>query len=359
MLPPLLDLSSHTEMQTIISDGRTTYQGHPTTVLMPDGKTLFCVWTIGHGGPCGPLKKSTDGGRSWSGLLPTPANWRDHVNCPTIWHLPTMEAPLRLVVYAQEPGSRRMVCSLSEDGGKHWTPMKPCGGDIISVMPWTAILPTGDGRLVGLTNARDPESSEARSNRIIRSYSCDNGLSWTPPEPVTHLPEANLCEPWVLPSPDGREWACLLRANNREYPSMVIFSRDHGTSWSEPRPLPEGLRGDRHIARYLPDGRILAVFRNVAPDTAGFGHFCGWVGRWEDLKNGTPGELQLKLLHHAPAEPKFQFDCGYPGLELLPDGTVVAVTYLHRRAEDAGNSVVSMRIPSSQLTQEFSYEAAK
>ena len=41
------------------------------------------------------------------------------------------------------------------------------------------------------------------------------------------------------------------------------------------------------------------------------------------------------------------------------DGTVVAVTYLHRRAEDAGNSVVSMRIPSSQLTQEFSYEAAK
>ncbi|UKI30818.1 MAG: hypothetical protein L6W00_23505 [Lentisphaeria bacterium] len=45
-------------MQTIISDGRTTYQGHPTTVLMPDGKTLFCVWTIGHGGPCGPLKKA-------------------------------------------------------------------------------------------------------------------------------------------------------------------------------------------------------------------------------------------------------------------------------------------------------------
>ena len=346
-------------MQTIISDGRTTYQGHPTTVLMPDGKTLFCVWTIGHGGPCGPLKKSTDGGRSWSGLLPTPANWRDYVNCPTIWHLPTPEAPLRLVVYAQEPGNRRMVCSLSEDGGKHWTPMKPCGGDIVSVMPWTAILPTGDGRLVGLTNARDPESSEARSNRIIRSYSCDNGLSWTPPEPVTHLPEANLCEPWVLPSPDGREWACLLRANNREYPSMVIFSRDHGATWSAPRPLPEGLRGDRHIARYLPDGRILAVFRNVAPDTAGFGHFCGWVGRWEDLKNGTPGELQLKLLHNRPAEPKFQFDCGYPGLELLPDGTVVAVTYLHRRTEDAGNSVVSMRIPSSQLTQEFSYEAAK
>ena len=268
-------------------------------------------------------------------------------------------AALRLVVYAQEPESRRMVYSLSEDGGNHWTPMKPCGGDIVSVMPWTAILPIGDGRLVGLTNARDPESAEPLSNRIIRSYSCDNGLSWTPPEPVTHLTEANLCEPWVLPSPDGREWACLLRANNREYPSMVIFSRDHGATWSVPRPLPEGLRGDRHIARYLPDGRILAVFRNVAPDAAGFGHFCGWVGRWEDLKNGTPGELQLKLLHHAPAEPKFQFDCGYPGLELLPDGTVVAVTYLHRRVEDAGNSVVSMRIPSSQLTQEFSYEAAK
>ena len=144
---------------------------------------------------------------------------------------------------------------------------------------------------------------------------------------------------------------------------MVIFSRDHGASWSAPRPLPEGLRGDRHIARYLPDGRILAVFRNVSPDTAGFGHFCGWVGRWEDLKNGTPGELQLKLLHHVLARPNFtmlaNFDCGYPGLEILSDGTVVAVTYLHRRIEDVGNSVVSMRIPCSQLIQEISHEKTK
>lgn len=220
-------------------------------------------------------------------------------------------------------------------------------------MPWTTILPAGDGRLVGLTNARDPENTEQHNNRIIRSYSSDNGLSWTSPEPVTHLPEAKLCEPWIIPSPDGKEWACLLRANNREYPSMVIFSRDHGATWSAPRPLSENLRGDRHIARYLPDGRILAVFRNVVPDSAGFGHFWGWVGRWEDLKNGTPGELQLKLLHHALAKPDFtmldNFDCGYPGLELLPDGTIVAVTYLRRRMEDAGNSVVSLRIPSTQL----------
>jgi hypothetical protein len=38
------------------------YQGHPTTVLLPDGKPIYCVWTIGPCGPCGPMKRSDDGG---------------------------------------------------------------------------------------------------------------------------------------------------------------------------------------------------------------------------------------------------------------------------------------------------------
>ncbi|UKI30817.1 MAG: exo-alpha-sialidase [Lentisphaeria bacterium] len=108
------------------------------------------------------------------------------------------------MVYAQEPGSRRMVCSLSEDGGTCWTPMKPCGGDIVSVMPWTAILPTGDGRLVGLTNARDPESAERLSNRIIRSYSGDNGLSWTPPNRSPIFRRRICANRGCSPPPTGR-----------------------------------------------------------------------------------------------------------------------------------------------------------
>ena len=46
-------------------DTEQVYQGHPTTVLMADGRTMYAAWCIGHGGPAGPLAKSTDGGRHW------------------------------------------------------------------------------------------------------------------------------------------------------------------------------------------------------------------------------------------------------------------------------------------------------
>ena len=64
---PLLDISDETARQTVIAAGTPeTYQGHPTTLLMPDGKTIFLVWNIGHGGHSGPMARSDDGGLTWS-----------------------------------------------------------------------------------------------------------------------------------------------------------------------------------------------------------------------------------------------------------------------------------------------------
>ena len=76
---PLVDISGETGRQTIIAAGtETVYQGHPTTLLMPDGKTMFAVWTIGHGGHCGPMARSEDGGLHWTRLddqLPKGFRW--------------------------------------------------------------------------------------------------------------------------------------------------------------------------------------------------------------------------------------------------------------------------------------------
>jgi inosine-uridine nucleoside N-ribohydrolase len=56
------DISKDTTRQIIIARGtEDLYQGHPTSVLLPDGKTIYCVWTYKHGGPCGLMKKSGDG----------------------------------------------------------------------------------------------------------------------------------------------------------------------------------------------------------------------------------------------------------------------------------------------------------
>ena len=42
------------------------YQGHPTTLLMPDGRTIFAVWCINRGGAAGPMARSDDGGLTWT-----------------------------------------------------------------------------------------------------------------------------------------------------------------------------------------------------------------------------------------------------------------------------------------------------
>src|SRR5688500_7293223 len=57
-----VDLSSDTTRHVIVAQGtEDIYQGHPTTELLPDGKTIYAVWTYGHGGACGPMKRSDDG----------------------------------------------------------------------------------------------------------------------------------------------------------------------------------------------------------------------------------------------------------------------------------------------------------
>ena len=87
---PIVDLTCDAFRQTVIAMGTPdTYQGHPTTLLTPDGKTLFCVWTIKHGGGCGPAARSDDGGRTWTRIDDLlPAQYKFHRNCPTLQTVP-------------------------------------------------------------------------------------------------------------------------------------------------------------------------------------------------------------------------------------------------------------------------------
>lgn len=338
--PPTVDLSADTARQVVIAQGTAElYQGHPTTVLLPDGKTMYCVWTYNHGGPCGPMKRSDDGGRSWSELLPVPDNWREVRNCPTIFRLPSPADGERLVVFAGQGPDGKMHRSHSTDNGRTWTPMQSVG--LECVMPFCTIEPIEGGkRLLGLTNIRRPgETKEVRSNVIAQSVSSDGGLTWAPWRVILDLPGLKPCEPWLVRSPDGRQLLCLLRENEKRV-ALFMTSDDEGRSWSAAKPLPPGLYGDRHVARYAPDGRLVVCMR----DTGGaYGsptstHFIAWVGRYEDIVTGRDGQYRVKLLHSYKGG-----DNGYPGVEVLRDGTIVATTYIKYREGPEKNSVVSTR----------------
>ena len=102
------------------------------------------------------------------------------------------------------------------------------------------------------------------------------------------------------------------------------------------------------MVRYLPDGRIISVFRDMAPNSPTKGHFVAWVGTYRDATDGLSGQYRVKLLH-SYAGP----DCGYPGLELLPDGTIVATTYIKYHPGEEKHSVVSVRFTIKELDDLF------
>jgi len=344
-----IDISSETERHVVIERGRPeVYQGHPTTVLMPDGKTMFCVWTRNHGGPCGPLKRSDDAGLTWSDLLPVPENWTTVRNCPAIYRLADPQGVARLFVFAGQGPGGSMHQSYSEDDGRTWTPMAPNG--LACVMPFCTVEPVDGGRrLLAMSNIRRPgETEEKLSNVTSQSLSSDGGLTWSEWEVVADTPGCKICEPELVRSPDGKQLLCLMRENNRALNAWMIISDDEGKTWSPLRQLPASLSGDRHKACYAPDGRLVVCFRDTAAKSPTRNHFVAWVGTYDDIIAGREGRFRIKLLHSYAGG-----DCGYPGLECLPDGTLVATTYIKYAPGADKHSVVSVRFTLIELDRKI------
>lgn len=344
---PILDLSGETQRQVVIAPGtEQIYQGHPTTLLMPDGKTIFCVWSINHGGPAGPMARSVDGGVSWTRLdEQLPSGFAVHRNCPSIYRMVDPAGQERLWVFSaalSKRGGPPMPRIMSDDGGQTWREMPPLGEGFACVMAFTSVVRLNDNRYLGMFH-RGPGGADRSPLEVLQSFSADGGLTWSQPQTVAKVEGKDPCEPFVFRSPGGNELCCLMRENNRTGRSLVMFSGDEGATWSDPTDTPWGLTGDRHVAVQVPDGRLVVAFRDRAPGSPTHGHFVAWVGTIDDIRQGRSGQYRIKLLHsHA------KHDCGYPGLELLPDGTIVATTYIKYRPGNEKHSIVSTRFTLSQ-----------
>jgi hypothetical protein len=235
--------------------------------------------------------------------------------------------------------------SVSEDDGVHWTPLAPIG-DFGGVVAMASVerLKNGDYLALFHDDGRFLHG-EGKSTKfqVYKTVSKDGGLTWGPPEVIAAHPTAHLCEPGLVRSPDGKQIAVLLRENSRKYNSFVIFSDDEGATWTAPRELPGALTGDRHVGKYAPDGRLFVSFRDMTHDSPTHGDWVGWVGAYDDLTQGREGQYRVRLMDNMK-----DVDCAYPGVEVLPDGTIVATTYGRWTAGEPPY-IVSVRFKLAEL----------
>jgi len=380
---PVIDLDSETFRQVVVDREEGQYLGHPTTVLLEDGKTILTVYPKGHGKGAIVYKRSTDGGLTWSERLPTPESWKTSLEVPTIF--PTID-PLgkkHLILFS---GLYPARLSHSEDDGLTWSELEPAGdwGGVV-VMASMEPLKTGEGHYMALfhddmrfmtSNGQELYREDRKTNdkvlfTLYKTFSRDGGLTWTKPEAILAGRDMNLCEPGMMRSPDGKTIAVLLRENARRANSQIIFSKDEGKTWSDPLPLPNELNGDRHVIKYTPDGRLLIVFRDISPvsyrkdleriakerneinlsivaeetgqGSPTEGDWVGWVGTWNDLVKRKPGQYRIRFRDNIHS-----WDCCYPGVELLPDGTFVVTTYGHWE-KDEQPYIISVRFKMAEL----------
>jgi hypothetical protein len=328
---PLVDLDQDSKRQVTVDREPGQYLGHPTTCLLEDGKTILCVYPKGHGRGAIVYKRSEDGGLTWSDRLATPESWATSKEVPTLHRVVDPAGKKRLIMWSGLYPARMAV---SEDDGASWSELEPVGdwGGIV-VMGCVEKLSTGPGHYVAMFHddgrffTATPRQETPVRFKLFQTFSTDGGLTWSFPEVVFESTEVHLCEPGIVRSPDGKQLAVLLRENRRVRNSHVIFSDDEADTWSKPRELPNELTGDRHTGKYLPDGRLFLSFRDNTPgdwDSPTEGDWVGWIGTYNDLVAGQPGQYRLRLKkNHRGA------DCAYPGVEVLPDGTVVTTTYGH------------------------------
>src|SRR5690606_879414 len=156
-----------------------------TTLLMPDGRTIYTVWCINHGGAAGPMAKSGDGGLTWTRLDDLlPPGYATHQNCPSIYRLVDPAGKARIWVWSAALGKRDgpgMPSIMSEDEGATWKEMPPL--DFPCVMTFSSIVRLKDGGYLGLYH-KGPDGADKAPLAVYQTLTADGGFTWSEPRLV-------------------------------------------------------------------------------------------------------------------------------------------------------------------------------
>jgi len=337
---PQLDLAKENGLFTTV-ERRSTYLGHPSTVLLRDGKTLVVAYPDGHGRGNLILRRSTDAGKSWR---PLPIAAQRVEETPVLYRLDLPGGKERILLVTCQPRKSTLEWMWSDDRGESWSPRRAWklegpNGIIVALASLWAVpgdQPCWRGIFhdFGFDNwTVDLHLEAATTGAPALRFDNLRRMDFASPAGRAAANRAGLCEAGLVVRPDGKRLALLFRPEKRLTNSMVAFSDDAGSTWTDPRELPGALTGHRHEAVNLPDGRTMVFMRDFSPLNKGnpsHGDWVAWVGTFADLEEGREGQYRIRLRRNYGNSSNNNIgDCGYSGVELLPDGQVLAVTYGH------------------------------
>ncbi|MGN7357083.1 MULTISPECIES: LamG-like jellyroll fold domain-containing protein [unclassified Paenibacillus] len=362
---PFIDLSKDTGRMVLTDRQPGQYLGQPDSVLLDDNQTIITVYPKGHGkGPI-LMKKSTDGGRSWSDRLQTPVSWETSQETPTIYKVTKPDGTTRLELISGLPASPGgFKTAYSDDEGQTWSEFTSYFANT-GKYGWVA--------MASLTQLKKPDGSwdnkwmgifhdgSYNNWKTYLTFDASGNEQWS--VPVRLLAEHNaveksagLCEIEVVRSPDGRQLALLARAQFKKTNAMIAFSNDEGNTWTEPKEMQGALMGERHKAEYDPvSGRLLITFRDIIRRSAAdlndwvAGDWVAWVGTYDDLVNFREGQYRVRLIEDFTPSVR-SGDTGYAGNVVLPDGTYVLTSYGYFDAQDVrAPYIMTTRLKLSKL----------
>ncbi|MFT5304168.1 MAG: hypothetical protein ACI814_004993 [Mariniblastus sp.] len=347
---PIVDLNNESEFHTVVAkdlDHSNQYLGHPTTVLMDDGNTIMAAFPTGHGRGKLRFRRSRDAGKTWQAMKAPNVDLQE---TPTLFKTVKPDGKTRIVLTTCVPKTGEFRWMVSDDEGMSWSEIQSIDlelkrGIIVALASLWQVRDVNTGQPIhrwrgifhdyGFDNYTIDLTYEKNAQALggwETVWSAARKIEFATPEGLNRARSAQLCEAGLVRSPDGKEIALLFRPQAKKTNAMISFSGDEGVSWSDPTELAGSLTGERHVGRYAPDGRLLVCFRDYSPLNPGnptHADWVGWVGRWEDLKNGTEGEYRIRLKDNFGNSTNNNVgDCGYTAIELAGD-TFVCTSYGH------------------------------
>ncbi len=330
-----LDLNNDSARQIIVDKETGVYLGHVSTLQVDGGKAILAAYPKGHGSGQIVMKRSEDGGASWSPRLAVPDSFATSKETPTLFQVGKSDVGESLILFS---GLYPIRAARSQDSGRTWSELAPIG-EFGGIVAMGGLLETSKGEHAAFFHDDGrffaANGKAAGTFTLYQTDSNDQGVTWSTPRSLWSGSDIHLCEPGVALSPDGSTIALLLRENRRVKNSHIMFSTDKAATWSAPRELPVFLTGDRHIAAYAKDGRLVITFRCAVKDDPWAGDWVAWVGDWDRIgqlapkpaiSKGDASSSRKKYLVRLK-DNLSAWDCAYAGLESLADGTLVSTTY--------------------------------